>query len=96
LDSEAVAAVSSPALKLVLELPKAKTEGCTAVKKLLPRIQQSGDARLVPTLTRMNDRRGCGFLGLRDCFACLRAEKGKELTAALKAVGERPAPKVGS
>jgi eukaryotic-like serine/threonine-protein kinase len=96
LDSEAVVAVQSPALKLALELPKAKTEGCAAVKKLLPRIQQSGDARLVPTLTRMNDRRGCGFLGLRDCFACLRAKKGEELGAALKAASERPAPKNGT
>ncbi|MDF3065782.1 MAG: serine/threonine protein kinase [Polyangiaceae bacterium] len=96
LDSEPVVAAQSPALKLVLELPKAKTDGCAAVKKLLPRIQQSGDARLVPTLTRMNDRRGCGFLGLRDCFACLRTKKGDDLAAALKAAGERPAPKLGS
>jgi hypothetical protein len=44
----------------------------------------------------MNDRRGCGFLGLRDCFTCLRANKGKELAAALKAASERPAPRVGS
>jgi hypothetical protein len=96
LDSEPVAAAHSPALKLLLELPKAKTEGCGAVKKLLPRVQQNGDARLVPALTRMNDRRGCGFLGLRDCFTCLRANKGKELAAALKAASERPAPRVGS
>jgi eukaryotic-like serine/threonine-protein kinase len=96
LDSEAVVAAQSPALKLALELPKAKQEGCGAIKKLLPRIQESGDARLVPALSRLNDRRGCGFLGLRDCFACLRTDKGKELTAALKAAGERPAPKSGS
>jgi hypothetical protein len=96
LDSEAVVATSSPALKVLLELPKAKADGCGAVKKLLPRIQQSGDARLVPALTRINDRRGCGFLGLRDCFACLRVEKGKELTAALQAASQRPAPPLGS
>jgi eukaryotic-like serine/threonine-protein kinase len=96
LDSEAVAAIQSPALKLVLEFPKAKTEGCTALKKLMPRIQESGDARLVPALTRLSDRRGCGFLGLRDCFACLRTEKGKDLAAATKAATERPAPKLGS
>jgi eukaryotic-like serine/threonine-protein kinase len=96
LDSEAVVAQQSPALKVALELPKAKTDGCTAVKKLLPKIQENGDTRSVPTLTRLNDRRGCGFLGLRDCFACLRTEKGKDLAAALKAAGERPAPKAGS
>ena len=95
LDSEAVVANHSPALKLALELPKAKND-CSAVKKLLPRIQESGDARVVPSLARMNDRRGCGFLGLRDCFACLRSEKGKDLAAAQKAASERPAPKFGS
>jgi hypothetical protein len=32
---------------------------------------------------------------LRDCFACLRSEKGKDLAAAQKAAAERPAPQVG-
>jgi hypothetical protein len=93
LDSEAVQQRASAALKVALELPKAKTEGCPALKKLLPRVQESGDIRVAPLLTRLADRRGCGFLGLRDCFACLRA--GKDLANAQKAVAERPAPKVG-
>ena len=96
LDSEAVQAQQSPALKLALELPKAKTEGCGAVKKLLPRVQESGDARVASLLSRLSDRRGCGFLGLRDCFACLRTANGKDLAAAQKAAAERPAPKSGS
>lgn len=96
LDSEAVQAQQSPALKVALELPKAKTEGCSAVKKLLPRVQESGDARVASLLSRLSERRGCGFLGLRDCFACLRAANGKELAAAQKAAAERPAPKSGS
>ncbi|HEX2875341.1 MAG TPA: protein kinase [Polyangiaceae bacterium] len=96
LDSEAVQAQQSPALKVALELPKAKTEGCNAVKKLLPRVQASGDARVASLLSRLSERRGCGFLGLRDCFACLRAANGKELAAAQKAAAERPAPKSGS
>jgi len=95
LDSDPVQAQQSPALKLALELPKAKTDGCNAVKKLLPRIEESGDIRLVPLLTRLGERRGCGFLGLRDCFACLRTANGKDLAAAQKAASERPAPKVG-
>jgi serine/threonine-protein kinase len=95
LESELVSKNASPALKVALELPKAKTEGCEAVKKLLPRVQQSGDARVVPMLTRLADTRGCGFLGLRDCFGCLRKAKGKELADAKKAALERPAPKVG-
>ena len=96
LDSDAVAAQQSPALKVALELAKAKADGCGAVKKLLPRLQESGDMRSVPQLTRLSERRGCGFLGLRDCFACLRTANGKELTAAQKAASERPAPKTGS
>jgi serine/threonine-protein kinase len=96
LDSDAVSQQQSPALRVALELTKAKTEGCAAIKKLLPRVQESGDVRSVPLLSRLSDRRGCGFLGLRDCFACLRTEKGKELAAAQKAAGERPAPKLGS
>ena len=95
LDSDAVQASQSPALKVALELPKAKADGCTAVKKLLPRVEQSGDARSAPLLTRLGERRGCGFLGLRDCFACLRTANGKDLASALKAVTERAAPKAG-
>jgi hypothetical protein len=66
------------------------------VKNLLPRVRDNGDARVVPTLARFADRRGCGFLGLRDCFTCLRTDKGKDLAAAQKAAAERPAPKFGS
>jgi hypothetical protein len=95
LDSDAVVAQQSAALKVLLELPKAKSDGCAAVKKLLPRVQESGDARVVPQLTRLADRRGCGFLGLRDCFGCLRGENGKDLAAAQKASAERAAPKLG-
>jgi hypothetical protein len=95
LDSESVQASQSPALKIALELPRAKIEGCPAVKKLLPRVLESGDGRAVPLLTRLGEKRGCGFLGLRDCFACLRSANGKDLAAALKASAERPAPKLG-
>jgi hypothetical protein len=95
LESEAVMKNASAALKVALELPKAKQEGCQAVKALLPRVLESGDTRSVPTLTKVSDRRGCGFLGLRDCFACLRTAKGKDLADAKKAASERPAPKVG-
>jgi hypothetical protein len=95
LDTEAVQAQASPALKVALALPDAKKDSCQAVKKLLPRVQESGDARVAPTLGRLADRRGCGFLGLRDCFSCLRSANGKDFAAVQKAVAERPAPKVG-
>jgi eukaryotic-like serine/threonine-protein kinase len=93
LDTDAVQGRASPALKIALELPKAKAEGCQAVKKLLPRVQESGDSRVAPLLIRLADRRGCGFLGLRDCFACLRT--GKDFANAQKAAADRPAPKFG-
>jgi eukaryotic-like serine/threonine-protein kinase len=95
LDSEAVQAQASAALKVALELPEAKKDSCQAVKKLLPRVQESGDARVTPTVTRLADRRGCGFLGLRDCFGCLRTANGKDFAAVQKAVADRPAPKTG-
>jgi hypothetical protein len=95
LDSESVRAQQSAALKVLLELPDAKKDGCQAVRKLLPRLQESGDARALPQLSRLSERRGCGFLGLRDCFACLRSGNGKDFAAVQKAVAERPAPKVG-
>ena len=95
LDSDAVQAHQSEALKVALELPEAKKDSCGAVKKLMPRVQESGDARVSATLTRLADRRGCGFLGLRDCFACLRTANGKDFAAAQKAVADRPAPNVG-
>jgi len=95
LDSDDVQAHASAALKVALELPEAKKDSCGAVKKLLPRVQESGDARVSPTLSRLADRRGCGFLGLRDCFGCLRSGNGKDFAAVQKAVSDRPAPKVG-
>jgi len=95
LDSEAVQAHQSEALKVALELPEAKKDSCGAVKKLMPRVQESGDARISPILTRLAERRGCGFLGLRDCFSCLRNANGKDFAAAQKAVADRPAPNVG-
>jgi len=38
---------------------------------------------VVPQLNRLTDRKGCGFLGLGDCFGCLR--RGKDLSNAQKA-----------
>ena len=95
LDTDSVRAHASAALKVALDLPEAKKDSCAAVKKLLPRLQESGDARVSPTLKRLAERRGCGFLGLGDCFSCLRSANGKDFAAAQKAVAERPAPRAG-
>jgi eukaryotic-like serine/threonine-protein kinase len=90
LDDDAVRAKASPALKLLLELGKAQKEGCASVKRWLARAASDGDARVVPALKRFDDRRGCGFLGLSDCYSCLRS--GKDLGAAANGAAARPAP----
>ena len=56
----------------------------------LQRAATEGDMRLVPSLKRFEDRRGCGFLGLGDCYSCLRA--GKELANTADSAGGRPGP----
>jgi serine/threonine-protein kinase len=91
LDDDAVRAKATPALKLLLELSKAQKEGCASVKRWLARAASEGDARVVPLLKRFDDRRGCGFLGLGDCYSCLRA--GKDLANTADSAGARPAPK---
>ncbi|HET7542241.1 MAG TPA: serine/threonine-protein kinase [Polyangiaceae bacterium] len=90
LDDDAVRAKASPALRLLLELGKAQKEGCASVKRWLTRAATEGDARVVPALKRFDERRGCGFLGLSDCYYCLRS--GKDLGAAANGAAARPAP----
>ncbi len=90
LDEDDERARASPALRLLLELGKSQREGCSSVKRWLERARAEGDARVIPALKRFDDRRGCGFLGLADCYACLRASKDLALTA--DSVAPRPAP----
>jgi hypothetical protein len=93
LDDDAVRAKASPALKVLLELAKAQKEGCAGVKRWLARATSYGDARVVPALKRFEDRRGCGFLGLSDCYSCLRA--GKDLGTTASSAAARSAPNFG-
>jgi hypothetical protein len=60
------------------------------VKRWLGRAATEGDARIVPALKRFDDHRGCGFLGLADCYYCLRA--GKDLSLTADSAAARPAP----
>jgi serine/threonine-protein kinase len=90
LDDDAERAKASPALKVLLELGKAQKEGCASVKRWLGRAATEGDARIVPALKRFDDHRGCGFLGLADCYYCLRA--GKDLSLTADSAAARPAP----
>lgn len=89
LDDDAVRAVASAALMVALQIREAK--GCTAVRELLPRVTEVGDARALAPLKRLQSGSGCGFLGLEDCYSCLRDDSA--LDEAIAAVTARPAPK---
>jgi tetratricopeptide (TPR) repeat protein len=77
------------AARIALELRDAR--GCEAQKALLPKATADADDRSSIPLGRLLGRRGCGFLGLSDCYACLRA--GSDLGDAIAAAKSRPAPR---
>lgn len=89
LDDDAVRAEASPAAMVALQIREVK--GCTAARDLLPRVKDVGDERSLLPLKRFQSGSGCGFLGLEDCYSCLRKES--TLDEAIAAVSARPAPK---
>jgi serine/threonine-protein kinase len=80
-----VRANASAGTSVLLDLKSAKS--CAAKKDLLERVKADGDARVLPTLKAMKNTRGCGFLGMRDCYPCLRRDG--TLDEALAAVESR-------
>jgi serine/threonine protein kinase len=82
-----VKARMSPALAVVLDMRSAT--GCEAKRALLPRAKEQGDSRLLASLRPLAVSRGCGFLGLGDCWPCLRRDNA--LGAAIAAIEERSA-----
>ncbi len=88
LDTESVRAGASPALQLALDIREAK--GCSKLKELVPRARQYADDRSLTSLKRLQKKSGCGFLGLEDCYGCLRGDTA--LDEAVSAAGSRPAP----
>ena len=93
LDSPEVQKKSSPALKIALQL---RVKGkCEEMKALLPEATNVADSRSVRPLKKLTRRSGCGFIGLGDCWGCLR-KKGGELKAALAAAEGREAPTFSS
>ena len=75
----------SPALQVVIDLKNAS--GCEAKRAVLPRAKESGDARALVALRGMMAAKGCGFLGLGDCWGCLRRDGA--LGATITAIEER-------
>jgi hypothetical protein len=89
LDRDDVHAHASEALRVALDLRH--TTRCDDVKKLVPTALQSADERAYRPLMALSSRHGCGFLGLGDCFSCLRT--GHDLSDAQKAAQSRKAPR---
>jgi serine/threonine-protein kinase len=88
LDTEQVRKVAPAPVLLALQIREVK--GCSAALSLLPRVTELADQRSLVPLRRFQSGSGCGFLGLEDCYGCLR--KGDALDQAIRAVTERPAP----
>ncbi len=80
-----VRAKASPAAAVLLDMKAAKT--CTAKRDLMDRAKDEGDARMLGVLRPMKEPRGCGFMGMRDCWSCLR--KDASLDDAIAAIEAR-------
>jgi len=74
-----VRAHASPAASVLLDFKSATS--CTAKRDLLPRVKESGDARMLPSLKTLKSTRGCGFLGRGDCWSCMRRDGALEEAA---------------
>jgi serine/threonine-protein kinase len=89
LEKDEVRAHASKALAVALELRDKPR--CEEAKRLLPRAIENADERSVRPLTSYTSRSGCGFLGLGDCYSCMR--RGDDLADAIAAAKSRKAPK---
>lgn len=88
-ESDRAAPMLSPALHVTLRVERAR--GCQELKTVLAEIESSGDQRTYRALQRkLSAARGCGFLGLADCFSCVRG--GKALSRASDASKSRASP----
>ncbi|MFW6050573.1 MAG: serine/threonine-protein kinase [Myxococcota bacterium] len=60
--------------QLAAELETAR--GCRGKKKVLAKMREAGNGKVLPALERLasSPKRGCGFLRTADCYACLRSE----------------------
>jgi len=81
-----VRANASPAASVLLDFKAAAT--CPAKRDLLERAKSNGDARLLPSLKALKTPRGCGFMGMRDCWPCLRRDDA--LDEAIRALEDKP------
>jgi serine/threonine-protein kinase len=80
-----IRALASPGTAILLDLKASST--CTAKHDVIERAKDDGDARALPVLKSMKSPRGCGFMGIRDCWPCLRRDD--VLDDAIRAVEAR-------
>ena len=80
-----VRAHASDAAAVVLELKDARR--CDTKKAALAHATTSGDERSLAYLKPLTARSGCGFLGVADCWSCLRRDAA--LAEAIAAVEAR-------
>ena len=74
---------ASPALQVAIDLRTAKD--CESKKELLTRAATIGDARSLAIAEGYAKKGGCGFLGMSDCYGCMRKDDTLEkATAALR------------
>ena len=88
LESPRLTEQASAALTVTLKLEAARS--CSEYKALLPEATASGDQRAHRLLRKLAHDRGCGLLGLQDCYSCLRGSKA--LAQALDATKARQSP----
>jgi hypothetical protein len=89
LDKADVREHASTPLRTALELRRVSR--CDEAKELVIRAKEQADERAFRPLKALTSHSGCGFLGLGDCFSCLR--RGDDLSEALKAVQSRKGPR---
>ncbi|HKQ69746.1 MAG TPA: serine/threonine-protein kinase [Polyangiaceae bacterium] len=80
-----VRARMSPALAVAFDLKN--SSGCESKRALLGRAKEQGDARSLAGLRTLQAAKGCGFLGLGDCWSCMRRDNA--LGAAIAAIEDR-------
>ena len=78
----------SAALRVAIRLDAARS--CGEYKSLIPEALVEGDQRSSRFLRKLTYERGCGLLGLMDCYPCLRG--GRALAQVIEATKARPSP----
>jgi eukaryotic-like serine/threonine-protein kinase len=80
-----VKALAKPALAVTISIRTAG--GCEAKKAHFAEASEVGDARTITALKPYASRRGCGFVGSRDCWPCMHKDGSLERT--ITAIEER-------